>query len=282
MKIWRLLLFAAALMWELRPAVAQTDETKPAPPAPAQMSDADRFFLRYGQAVQLVKHNRMQEALVLMDLLWRSLNSSPWMEIALLKHTELNERENDRVAMENYDLLRRRLANAPYYQGDAQKARLFRAAMQGAVERGIDRTRIHRIRRALSQYYARYQQYPESLARLSIFGYVEMEDIHTTSGRMFQYTPTGQRLTPFITYHLYEIETIAPEPFYVTSPRLEGTSLVSEDPKKYAALIRVAGRMDAQRVIEDQTLEGFLVAAVASGGAILCAPDRVLVLPVPE
>ena len=278
----RVFWLAVALLLPLPVCRSQTNEVAaPPPPAPPQ-SDPDRFFDRYKLAVRLVKQNAYQEAAVAMDLLWRNLGSSPWLEIALLKHAELTESRNDQVAFDDYRLLEKRLLNAPYYQGDAEKARLFRASLQGAVQRGVDRIRIRRVVDALDRYHTRYFQYPESLAKLSIFNYVEFEDIHNSGGRMIRYTPTGQQFTPSISYQRYEIEAIPPEPFYVTTPRLDGTSQESGQPLTYVALIRVPGRMDAQRVKENQTLEGYFVAAVAAGGVVVCTPERVLVLPVPE
>ncbi len=246
------------------------------------MSDADRFFTQYAKAVQLVRQNGRREASVIMDLLWRNLGSSPWFEIALLKHAELNEISNAQVALEDYDVLRKRIENAPYFQGTADHAAVFRAALLGSAMRGTDRIRIQRIREALGVYNTRYHQYPESLAKLAIFNYIGMEDIHNPEGRLFHYTPTGQQFTPAISYHTYVIEPLAPEPFFVTSPKLEGTTQLDDKMKKYAALIRLPGRMDPHRVFEDQTLEGYFVAAVAAGGAIVCTPEHVLVLVPPE
>ena len=217
-----------------------------------------------------------------MDGASKSLSTSPWMEIALLKHAELIESRNDAVAMEDYTVLRGRLENAPYFQGDTEKARVFKAALQGAVDNGINRIRIGRIADALARYYARYSEYPESLAKLSILGYVDIENIHAANDRTFRYLPTGQILRPFISYQTYDLESVPPDPFTVSSPRLEATSLINETPPKYAAVIRVSGQAEPARVTEDQTVEGYFVAAVATGGAIVCTSSRVLVLPTPE
>jgi hypothetical protein len=266
------------------PSVVRADTNAPAPAAvtapPA--SDADRFFTQYAKAVQLVRQNGRREASVIMDLLWRNLGSSPWFEIALLKHAELNEISNTQVALEDYDVLRKRIENAPYFQGTANRAAVFHAALLASAMRGTDRIRIQRIRDALGVYNARYHQYPESLAKLAIFNYIDMEDIHNSEGRLFHYTPTGQRFTPAISYHTYVIEPLAPEPFFVTSPKLDGTTQLDDKTRKFAALIRVPGHMDPHRVFEDQTLEGYFVAAVAAGGAIVCTPEHVLVLVAPE
>jgi hypothetical protein len=200
----------------------------------------------------------------------------------LLKHAELNEISNPQVAWQDYDLLRKRIQNAPYFQGTAGHAPVFRAALLGAVARGTDRIRLLRVRDGLDRYHARYRQYPESLVKLSIFNYVDMQDVYDAEGRLFRYTPTGQQFTPVISYQRYDLESLPPEPFFVTSPKLDGTARLDETSQKYAALIRVPNHMDPQRVVEDQTLEGYLVAAVAAGGAVVCTPDRVLILLVPQ
>jgi len=290
--IWRVLLAAGSFLLPLSlsranetnapaPATTNAPATPPAPTAP-QPSDADLFFTQYAKAVRLVRQNAHQEASIVMDLLWRKLSTSPWFEIALLKHAELNEISNPQVATQDYDLLRKRVENAPYFQGTAGHAAVFRAALLGAIARGTDRIRLLRIRDGLDRYHARYRQYPESLVKLAIFNYVDMEDVYDADGRMFHYTPTGQQFTPTISYQRYDLESLPPEPFYVTTPKLDGTARLDETTKKYAALIRVPNRMDPQRVVEDQTIEGYLVAAVAAGGAIVCTPDRVLVLLVPQ
>jgi hypothetical protein len=290
--IWRLFLAAGCALFPLllaraddtnapAPATTNAPATSTAPTTP-KPTDADRFFTQYAQAVRLVRQNGHQEASIVMDLLWRSLSSSPWFEIALLKHAELNEISNPQVAWQDYDLLRKRIQNAPYFQGTAGHAAVFRAALLGAVARGTDRIRLLRVRDGLDRYHARYRQYPESLVKLSIFNYVDMQDVYNAEGRLFRYTPTGQQFTPVISYQRFDLESLPPEPFFVTSPKLDGTARLDETSKKYAALIRVPGRMDPQRVVEDQTLEGYLVAAVAAGGAVVCTPDRVLILLVPQ
>src|SRR5580698_8597907 len=266
--ICRVLLVAGCLTLPIPIARADTNTPPPAAVTGSPASDADRFFTQYAKAVQLVRQNGRREASVIMDLLWRNLGTSPWFEIALLKHAELNEISNARVALEDYDVLRKRIENAPYFQGTTDRAAVFRAALLGSAMRGTDRIRIQRIRDALDAYNARYNQYPESLAKLAIFNYIDMEDIHNSEGRLFHYTPTGLRFTPAISYHMYTIEPLAPEPFFVTSPKLEGTTQLDDQTKKYAALIRVPGNMDPHRVFEDQTLEGYFVAAVAAGGAV--------------
>jgi hypothetical protein len=290
--IWRVLLVAGCALVPLSlacaddtnaPASATTNApaASGAPSAP-QPGDAERFFTQYAQAVRLVRQNGHQEASIVMDLLWRNLSSSPWFEIALLKHAELNEISNLQVAWQDYDLLRKRIENAPYFKGTGGHAAVFRAALLGAVARGTDRIRLLRVRDGLDRYHARYRQYPESLVKLSIFNYVDMQDVYDADGRMFRYTPTGQQFTPVISYQRYDLETLPQEPFFVTSPKLDGTARLDETSQKYAALIRVPNRMDPQRVLEDQTLDGYLVAAVAAGGAVVCTPDRVLVLLVPR
>src|SRR3984957_5182164 len=95
---WRVLLVAGSLTFPL--SAVRPDTNTPPPPAVPQApaNDADRFFTQYAKAVQLVRQNGRREASVIMDLLWRNLGSSPWFEIALLKHAELNEISNTRVA----------------------------------------------------------------------------------------------------------------------------------------------------------------------------------------
>ena len=88
-------------------------------------------------------------------------------------------------------------------------------------------------------------------------------------------------MTPFISYKGYDLEPAIPEPFTATTPRIESTSQVSDTPPKYVALIKLPGRVEPARVEENQTIQGFFVAAVAPGGAIVSTPTRVLVLPVP-
>ena len=275
-------MLAGCLTLPLTAVRADTNAPAPTATVATQVSDADRFFTQYSKAVDLVQRNGQREASVIMDLLWRNLGSSPWFEIALLKHAELNEISNGRVAFEDYDLLRKRVENAPYFQGTTDRAAVFRTALLGSAMRGIDRIRVQRIRDALGVYNTRYHQFPESLAKLAIFNYIDMEDIHNSEGRLFHYTPTGMQFTPAISYRLYTIESLPPEPFYVTSPKLDGTTQLDEQTKQYAALIRVPGHMDPHRVFEDQTLEGYFVAAVAAGGAIVCTPERVMVLVAPE
>jgi hypothetical protein len=278
----RVLLVAGCLTFPFSVLQADTNTPAPAVVTTPTANDADRFFSQYARAVQLVRQNGRREASVIMDLLWRNLGSSPWFEIALLKHAELNEISNAQVALEDYDVLRKRIENAPYFQGTADRAAVFRAALLGSAMRGTDRIRIQRIRDALGVYNNRYHQYPESLAKLAIFNYIDMEDIHNSEGRLFHYTPTGQQFTPAVSYHMYVIEPLAPEPFFVTSPKLDGTTQLDDKTRKFAALIRLPGRMDPHRVFEDQTLEGYFVAAVAAGGAIVCTPEHVLVLVAPE
>ena len=251
-------------------------------PPPSANPDADLFFTKFKEAVKLLRENRAQEAGIVMDGASKALSTSPWLDIAVLKHAELLESRNDGVPMEDYTLLRNRLNNAPYFQGTAEKARLFRAAIQGSVDSGINRIRIRRITDALARYHARYAEYPESLTKLSILSYVDMEDIHAADDRLFRYLPTGQVLRPFISYQSYDLESVPPEPFTVSSPKLEATSLISETPPKYAAIVRVPGRAEPARVIEDQTIQGYFVAAVASGGAIVCTYNRTLVLTASE
>jgi|ERR1043166_4367530 hypothetical protein len=264
------------------PSPLKTNAPTKRPSPPSASPDADLFFTKFREAVKLLRENHAQEASIVMDGASKALNTSPWLEIAVLKHAQLVESRNDGVAMEDYALLRNRLENAPYFQGTAEKARVFRAAIQGSVDNGIYRIRIRRITDALARYHARYAEYPESLTKLSILGYVDIEDIHAADDRLFRYLPTGQVLRPFISYQSYDLESVPPEPFTVNSPKLEATSLVSETPPKYSAIVRVPGQAEPARIIEDQTIQGYFVAAVASGGAVVCTYNRVLVLTPPE
>ena len=295
-----LLVIASLLAFHAPQTIAQTNEPTPAlrhgpvdqPPqagaAPSSQSaavaDADLFFKKYKEAAQFVRESSFQNASIVMDLLSKGLSTSPWMEIALLKYCELVETRNDAVAMEGYTVLGQRLVNAPYFQGDAQRARTFRAALQGAVNNGIDRVRVLRIRNALTRYHTRYTEYPESLAKLAILGYIDRENIHDANNQLFQYVPTGPRMTPFISYQQYELlnKISPPDPFLVNNPHINGTSQVSDAPLQYAAVIRIPGRPDPLRVTEDQTIDGYFIAAIAPGGAVVCTYSRILVLPAPE
>jgi signal transduction histidine kinase len=116
----------------------------------------------------------------------------------------------------------------------------------------------------------------------AILGYVEVSDTHDAEDKMFRYVPTGMQLAPFISYKRYEgLPITPPEPLVVASPRVDGTSGL-EEPGKYAALLNLPGRMDALRVVENQTLEGYLVIAIANDGAIVTSRQRVLVLLTPK
>ena len=280
--IWRWLVIGIALCSASGPVYSQTNvAAKIAPPAAAK-SDPDKFFAQYREAVTFVSKNRRQDAAIIMDVLSRNLSTSPWMEIAVLKHSQLIETRNDQVAMDNYLLLKLRLAQAPYFQGNEERAKVFSAALKGAVETGINRVRVMRVRDALDRYRIRYHEYPETLAKLPIFGYTDIENIHAANNQLLRYVPTGQRMTPFISNQQYELQSFAIEPFSVTSPRLEGITMVRNNPPKYAGLMRVGGRSEPETIEEDRTIQGFLVAAVWEGGAILCNNTRILVLLTPQ
>ena len=241
--------------------------------------EANSFFTQYKQAARQVRERRTAEAGLTMSLLVRSLKHSPWMEIAVLKQSELVEISNEQVAMGNYTLLQQRLVNSPYFQTNTDKARLLAVALQGAIRGGINRIRARRIREGLDRYFLRYHEYPESLAKLAILGYTDMENIHTADNKGFRYVPTGQQLSPFLSYKRYEgLETPSPEPFLVAAPRLEGTTRVSDDPLKYAGLMRTSNQRELVRIVEDQNVGGFIVLSVAPKGVILCNDQRILVL----
>lgn len=265
------------------PAAVSTTASNPAPAvAQPQPTDPDRFFSQYAKASELVRQGDRQEASVIMDLLWRNLTTSPWFEIALLKHAELNETSNPQVAAQDYDVLRKRVENAPYFQGNAPGAAVFRTALLGAVARGIDRLHLQSVRDALNRYQLRYHQYPESLVKLAIFNYVGMDDIYDSENRLFRYTPTGIQFTPNISYQRYDLVSLPAEPFFVTSPKISGTTRVDDKTGKFAAVILVPDRIDWQSVVEGQTLGPYFVASVDRGGAIVCTTERILVLPVPQ
>lgn len=281
-----LLIFLAGALSAARAQTNGPDATPappPPPPAPAltPAAESDLFFERFKIAEQLAQKGNLQEAAFAMDLLAKTLTTSPWLEIAMFKHTQLIEPKNPQAALEAYTLLHRRVDNSPYYQGSKERAAVFAVALRNAIERGVSRVRIYQLRDGLGRYFARYQQYPESLAKLAIFGYVEMDVIRDYNGRPFRYIPTGQRIMPpAISYMTYELEPVVGEPFSVSTPRLEGTSLLSDNPPKYAALIRAPGRADPLRIQEDQTVDGVFIAAIAAHGAVGCTQDRLLVLPV--
>ncbi len=266
------------------PVSAQTNPTPTGPVTPpaAALQDPEIFFAHYREAVALVAKKREQDAGILLQGLAKKLGSAPWIDIALLKQAELIERSNDQSAMDAYLMLRQRLQNAPYFQGKSERAVLFSSALTGAINNGINRIRTTRVRSALDKYFARHAEYPESLTKLAILGYVEVSDTHDAEDKMFRYVPTGMQLAPFISYKRYEgLPITPPEPLVVASPRVDGTSGL-EEPGKYAALLNLPGRMDALRVVENQTLEGYLVIAIANDGAIVTSRQRVLVLLTPK
>lgn len=278
-------IWVATLLVVSAPIRAETNAATNAPSSPPitenPFADADLFFAKYKAALKLVAQKKTQDAAIALDLLAKSLNTSPWIEIAILKHSQLIETSNDRVAEEGYQLLRQRLLNASYFQSNAERAKAFGVALPGSVEASITRLRIWRVRLGLSRYHAKYMAYPESLAKLAILGYTDMENIHAANDQPLRYTPQMPRMTPFISYQLYDLESLPPEPFVASVPQLEGTSLLSDSPPKYVALVKLHGRSEPARVEENQTVQSFFVAAVAPGGAIVSTPSRVPVLPAP-
>jgi hypothetical protein len=263
---------AILLACALLPVSAQTNA-----PAP-QLTDEELFFVKYREAVALQQARKTQQAGLELELLSRQLSSSPWLEVALLKGAELAEASNEKAALEMHELLRQRLEKAPYFQGDADRAQLLRAALGGAVKAGINRVRAARVRAALERYRLRYQEYPESLAKLAVLDYTTGENILDADLQPLRYIPGGMKLTPFISYKRYSgLEYSPPEPLLVAVPRVDNTTRVSDEPLRYAALIHVANKEPA-RVVENQLLHGFLVVAVAERGVIVCNHNRVLVL----
>jgi len=261
----------------LGPVFAQTNA--PAPKIP----DPELFFTAYREAVRLVNERKLPDAARALEALTKKLAGSPWLDVAVLKYAELIETSHEEVALQQYRMLAQRLQNAPYFQGDSERAKLFRHAISGAIESAINRVRTKRVRTALDKYFARHAEYPESLMKLSILNYVELEDTMDASGKPFRYIPGGMQLAPFISYKRYEgLEFKPPEPLVVALPKLDGTSLIEETPPKYAALLSVPRRMDPLRIVENQTLDGYLVIAIAEGGAVLSNNNRVLVLLTPR
>jgi hypothetical protein len=152
--------------------------------------------------------------------------------------------------------------------------------LKGAAEQGVRRVRLRRIRSALDQYFLRHHQYPENLAKLTIFDFIEAEDILDVDNRPFRYLPTGQQFRPQITYLRYELEMVKAEPFAPSSPRLESTTRITENPETYAARLNLPGRVEPLQVKETQTIDGYYVAAIARNGIVLCTADRIVVIPV--
>ncbi|MCG3149545.1 MAG: hypothetical protein PCFJNLEI_03009 [Verrucomicrobiae bacterium] len=256
----------------------------PQPPDPGDAAsfDAAAFFAKYKEAVALLTKKKNEEAGITIDLLARNLRTSPWLEIAMMKHAQLVEQSNDRVAEEDYTLLRERLANSPYFEGEGDKVKLFGVALQGAVDAGLNRLRLRRVRDALSRYFGRYAEYPESLAKLAILGYTDMENIRSVNNQLFRYTPQSPKMDPFVSYKSFDLEKVDQEPFIaVNAPILEATSQISEKPLKYAAVIRTSNKGDSVRIVEDQTIDGYFVAAIAHDGVILSTPTRIIVLATP-
>lgn len=280
--VWVMFALPGYTQTNVSPAwLAHEIPTNAVPLADIGSADAYRFFEKYREAIMLVGKGQLQSAAITMDLLSHTLRVSPWLDLALLKHAQLNEHLNDRAAEDDYQLLRHRIVNAPYFQSSAERAHFFIAALNNTVDDGINRVRLHRLRDAINRYHNRYAEYPESLAKLAILGYTDMENIHNVFNHMFRYLPQGARFRPFISYKSFDLESIDPEPFTVNSPTLAGTSQISEHPLKYAALIHINGQDEPVRVLENQSILGFYVVAVVHDGAIFSTSKRVIVLPAP-
>ena len=273
---------------------ARAQELRPSPPKPEpatppvgtrSFNESDVFFGAYAKAAQAIQRRKEQAALGYMDEATKRLATSPWLEIALLKRAELNENFNLASAMDDYDALRLRVERSQYFQSSAEQARVLQQALEGAIARGITRVRISRIRGALETYFALNLSYPESLAKLSILGYVGTDDIRDAHGKPIAYFTRQQHFPQFVpqaNYSEFQLQTAEREPFYVKSPKLDGTSLATEGPHRYVGLLRVTNRTDPVRIQENQTLEGYIVAIIGARGAIVCTDKRVLVLTVPE
>lgn len=277
-------LSAAALIAATAP-LSPAQDRAPAPdpgPAPtaAPLTDSDRLFEGFAEAAKFVQKHRDRQALGIMDNLVKTLATSPWLDVALLKRAELNENLNRPAALDDYNLLVRRLENAPYFTAGGERTRLLQQALQHAVERGITRVRIGRIKDALQTYYALNLRYPESLAKLAILGYISPDDIKNANGEPIRYLPVHTQLVPTVTYHRFDILDVDREPFSVRSPKLEGTSRETDPPHKYVGLLYVPKRAEPVRVVENQMVDKFVIAAIAQRGALLCTELRVIVLPV--
>ena len=146
--VWVMIALPAYAQTNTPPAWLAHETPLPANPVTdAAGADAYRFFEKYREAIFLVSRGQFQSAAITMDLLSHTLRVSPWLDIALLKHAQLNEHLNDRAAEDDYQLLRQRIANAPYFHSSAERARLFGVALNNTVENGINRVRLRRIRR---------------------------------------------------------------------------------------------------------------------------------------
>ena len=252
----------------------------PAPPVAAEEIAEDKLFFReFRRAARFLDQGARDEAALFMQLLHNQLSTSPWMEISLLKLSELLETRNDEQAMDGYLVLRQRVINSPYFQRGDERIGMFGTAIDGAAERGIQRIRLRRIRWALEKYFIRFQQYPENLAKLAIFDLVAPEDILDANDRPFRYLPTGQQFRPQIRYLRYELERIPREPFAPNAPRLDSTTLIQEDPPVYAARISLPGRVEPVEIRKYQTIDGYFVIVIAEDGIVLCTAERVVVIP---
>ncbi|NQU11728.1 hypothetical protein HQ590_13115 [bacterium] len=272
-------MLALAPVWSVV-TPAQTNPPAAAVAAVAQrpVADRDLFFTEFTRIAQLVRQGARTEALGLLNILQRKLSTSPWLGIAMLKHCQLAEATDQRAAMEGYQLLLKRIANAPFYRGAEEQAQLFSTVLRGAAQRGINRIRLARIRNGLQKYFSRHTQYPESLAKLAVLNYVDMEEIVDAEGEPFRYIPTGMQFRPLLTYMRFELAKPPADPFLNPTPKVDATSRISDDPPAYTALVRVPGRREPARVAAGQAIEGFYFAEVAAGGVIACTGDRVLVL----
>jgi hypothetical protein len=276
---WAVILALSPVGLQISPAQTNPPVAAAAPaPAPAALEDRDLFFSEFTRAAQVARQGGTTEVLGLLNLLQRKLSTSPWLDIAMLKYDQVAEAKDQTASLDGYNLLLKRVANAPFYQENERQAQIFAAALRGAAQRGIDRIRLERIRAGLQKYFARYTQYPESLAKLAILNYVDLEDIINSEGNSFHYVPTGRQFRPMMTYMQFELEPPALDPFLNPAPKVEATSRVSDNPPTYTALVRVPGRREPVRVAAGQAIEGFYFAQVAELGVIACTNDRILIL----
>jgi len=269
-------MLALAPVWS--PVIlAQTNPPEPAV-ATVALDDRDVFFAEFTRIAQLVRQGGNSEALGLLNLLQRKLKAAPWLDIAMVKYGQLAESQDQQAALDSYEVLLKRIPHAPFYQAADEKGELFAAVLAGTARRGINRIRLDRIRNALQRYFTRYSQYPESLAKLAVLNYVDMEGIVDADGEPFRYVATGMQFRPLMTYMQFELEKPPADPFLNPLPKVEATSRIADDPPTYTALVRVPGRREPARIAAGQSIAGYYFAEVAAGGVIACSGDRVLVL----
>ncbi len=260
-----------------RPTCSQNTPATELPPPRPTLTDADNFFIEYQRAADFVRRHALAEASLVMEALRQRLTTSPWLELTLLKRSELLEARTPAQAMEGYQLVLNRLLAEAYYQTD--ETGLLRQAIQGETERGVRRMRLKRLDAALGRYFVRFQKYPENLAMLVTHQMLDPVDLVDARQQQFLYTPKSQALGQH-SFMGYDLERVPSEPFSVSSPRIPSTTKISDDPPRYAALLQPSTHKDPEQILEGQALGGYHVAAVGARGVIVCTHNRVLILPV--